>query len=187
MHPEASGNENAESRRSFIRKSSVGSLGLATASMLSQVPPVHAGEGDQEFRIGVIGCGGRGTGAVLDAFGAAAQVIYPQSGYHTEDVADGAKVEKKQIRVVALADMFDRSIGAMPHANGEARLPTRSRDLLYRLRCLQTAAWAWLMSITSFWRRRLTSAPLIYRQPSKPANTFSWKSLWRSTCLACGP
>lgn len=107
MHPEASGNENAESRRSFIRKSSVGSLGLATASMLSQVPPVHAGEGDQEFRIGVIGCGGRGTGAVINAVGAAAQVIYPEKGYHTENVAADAKAENKHVQVVALADMFD--------------------------------------------------------------------------------
>ncbi len=90
-------------RRNFIRNTS---LGLATTAALSNVPLVHANGDEDEIRIGVIGCGGRGTGAILDALGAAARVIYPQSGYHTEDVAEGAKVERKRIRVVALADMF---------------------------------------------------------------------------------
>ncbi len=90
-------------RRNFIRNTS---LGLATAAALSDAPLVHANGEEDEVRIGLIGCGGRGTGAVLNALGAAANVIYPQSGYHTEDVAEGAKVEKKRIRVVALADMF---------------------------------------------------------------------------------
>ncbi|WP_146404072.1 Gfo/Idh/MocA family protein [Planctomycetes bacterium CA13] len=91
------------SRRTFIRNTS---LGLATASALADVPLVHAAGEEGEIKIGLIGCGGRGTGALLDAVGAAAKVIYPQSGYHTEDVAEGAKVEKKRIKVVALADMF---------------------------------------------------------------------------------
>jgi myo-inositol 2-dehydrogenase/D-chiro-inositol 1-dehydrogenase len=59
-----------------------------------------------EIKIGVVGCGGRGTGAALDALGAATKVIYPQSGYHTEDVAEGTKVQRKNIRIVALADLF---------------------------------------------------------------------------------
>jgi predicted dehydrogenase len=60
-----------------------------------------------EIKIGLVGCGGRGTGAVLDAMGAATKVIYPATGYHTEDVAEGASVGKKNIRVVALADLFE--------------------------------------------------------------------------------
>jgi predicted dehydrogenase len=39
--------------------------------------------------------------------GAATKVIYPQTGYHTEDVADDAKIERKNIRVIALADLFE--------------------------------------------------------------------------------
>ncbi len=98
-------NQPAQStRRHFMRNTS---LGLATAAVLADAPSVYASGEDDEIRIGLIGCGGRGTGAVLDALGAAAKVIYPQSGYHTEDVAEGAKVEKKRIRVVALADMFE--------------------------------------------------------------------------------
>ena len=39
--------------------------------------------------------------------GAATKVIYPQLGYHTESVAEGTKVAHENIRVVALADLFD--------------------------------------------------------------------------------
>lgn len=93
------------SRRQFLQNTSLGLAGVAAAT---HVPCVHAaGESEQQIKIGLIGCGGRGTGAVLDAIGAATRVIYPASGYHTEDVADGATVEKKNIQVVALADVFD--------------------------------------------------------------------------------
>jgi predicted dehydrogenase len=75
----------------------------------ARLPLVHAAppETDMEVKIGLIGCGGRGTGAVLDALGAATKVIYPSAGYHTEDVADGAKVGRTNIKVVALADLFE--------------------------------------------------------------------------------
>ena len=43
----------------------------------------------------------------LDALGAATKIIYPKAGYHTEDVAKDAKLEKKGIKVVALADLFE--------------------------------------------------------------------------------
>jgi len=93
------------SRRQFLTRSS---LALAGAAVAAEIPFVHAaGAGnDSEIKIGLIGCGGRGTGAVLDALGAATKVIYPAAGYHTEDVAEGATIEKKGIRVIALADVF---------------------------------------------------------------------------------
>ena len=75
------------------------------------MPLVHAGSGAAakvaEIKIGLIGCGGRGTGAILDALGAATKVIYPSEGYHTEDVAEGAKSNTSNIKVVALADLFE--------------------------------------------------------------------------------
>jgi predicted dehydrogenase len=93
------------SRRRFLKTTS---LGIATAAALTEIPFVHAAEtAEIEIKIGLIGCGGRGTGAVLDAIGAATKVIYPDRGYHTEDVAEGAQAEKKNIKVVALADLFD--------------------------------------------------------------------------------
>ncbi|QEH34266.1 Inositol 2-dehydrogenase [Aquisphaera giovannonii] len=96
------------SRRHFFRQASTG---LAGAAVASAVPLVHAGSGEDaratEIKIGLIGCGGRGTGAVLNALGAATKVIYPSAGYHTEDAAEGAKVSQSNIKVVALADLFD--------------------------------------------------------------------------------
>src|SRR5947207_9854328 len=52
-------------RRAFIQRGSV----VAAASALGGVslPWVHAGE-DNTIRLGLIGCGGRGSGAVSDAF-----------------------------------------------------------------------------------------------------------------------
>ncbi len=92
------------SRRQFLQRSSLALAGAAAAPL----PFVHAaGQTDFEIKIGVIGCGGRGTGAVLDALGAATKVIYPSAGYHTEDVAEGATIEKKGIKVLALADLFE--------------------------------------------------------------------------------
>jgi len=83
------------SRREFLQASACLPL------VLSSPPPP-----DDEIRIGLVGCGGRGTGAALDALRAATRVIYPRDTYHTEDAAEGAKAQARGVRVVALADMF---------------------------------------------------------------------------------
>src|SRR5215472_11015769 len=49
------------SRRRFLQAS-----GAAAALSLSQVPLVHA-DGSDTLRVGLIGCGGRGTGAAAQA------------------------------------------------------------------------------------------------------------------------
>jgi predicted dehydrogenase len=97
------------SRRRFLKHSSAALAGVTAAGTLA----VHTSSAAEDFevKIGLIGCGGRGTGAVLDALGAATRVIYPASGYHTEDVAQGASIEKKNIKVVALADLFEDRLG----------------------------------------------------------------------------
>ncbi len=95
------------SRRRFLRNSSLVIAGSAAAAAFPLARSVHAAGKDFEVKIGLIGCGGRGTGAVLDALGAATKVIYPSSGYHTEDVAEGTGFERKDIKVVALADLFE--------------------------------------------------------------------------------
>jgi predicted dehydrogenase len=56
--------------------------------------------------VGVIGCGGRGTGAALNVLQAATNVLYPRQGYHTEDVAANARAAAGNVRIVALADLF---------------------------------------------------------------------------------
>ena len=72
----------------------------------------------------------RGTGAVLNAIGAAVKSIYPQDGYHTEDVAEGAKIERTDIQVLALADLFEERLERCHH--NLARLehsPDRQRNM----------------------------------------------------------
>ena len=103
---EQSKRANETSRRQFIKSTSVGVAGAAAVSEFPFVQTVRAAS-DLEIRIALVGCGGRGAGAVLDAVGAATKVIYPQSGYHTEDAAQGASIERKDIEVVALADVFE--------------------------------------------------------------------------------
>lgn len=104
----------ALSRRNFLQASAV--AGAATLTTL-HIPQVHAsGSDDFHVKIGLIGCGGRGTGALLDAIGASTKTSYPESGYHTEDAKEGAKVEHKDIQVIALADMFDMRID---HCHGQ--------------------------------------------------------------------
>jgi predicted dehydrogenase len=93
----------ALSRRQFIGGASAAVAGALSAA---QIPYVHGQAAGAEIKIGLIGCGGRGTGAALDAIGAATRVIYPASGYHTEDAA-GDTAAKKDIKVVALADLFE--------------------------------------------------------------------------------
>lgn len=97
------------SRRSFLKGSSVTVVGAAVTGF-PFVPAAHA-SALEKVKIGLIGCGGRGTGAVLDALGAATNVIYPGAGYHTEDVKAGAQVAHKDIEVVALCDLFKDRLG----------------------------------------------------------------------------
>lgn len=90
------------SRRSFLQHTSLIAAGVAAAPY---VITSHAAP-DDPIRIGVIGCGGRGTGAVADALGASTDVKYPSAGYHTENIAADAKLTNKNVHVVALADVF---------------------------------------------------------------------------------
>src|SRR6187200_3763749 len=93
------------SRRNFLQTSAVVGAGALAAL---HIPQVHAANGeDFVVKIGLIGCGGRGTGAMMDCIGAATKIVYPKHTYHTEDVVEGAKVTNKNIQVIALADLFD--------------------------------------------------------------------------------
>jgi predicted dehydrogenase len=102
---DAAPRELGRSRRTFLKQSSLAAAGAAVASQFPFVLTTHAAA-DDPIRVGVIGCGGRGTGAVLNVLGADTKVIYPEAGYHTEDVASGAEQRNKHVQVVALADVF---------------------------------------------------------------------------------
>ena len=79
----------ALSRRSFLKNSSLAAAGAAAVSHFPFVLTSHAAN-DMPIRVGGIGCGGWGSGAVLNVLGVETNVIYPASGYHTEDVQAGA-------------------------------------------------------------------------------------------------
>jgi len=93
------------SRRQFLKNSSLAAAGVATLSQAPFVITAHAAS-DDPIRIGLIGCGGRGTGAAADALGAATDVNYPQAGYHTENIKANASTSSKNVKIAALADVF---------------------------------------------------------------------------------
>jgi predicted dehydrogenase len=99
------------SRRRFLKHSSAAVVGAAAMSNVPWVLTARAAP-DDPVRIGLIGCGGRGTGAAADALGAATKVIYPQAGYHTEDLAADAALANKNVKVIALADVFPDRLNA---------------------------------------------------------------------------
>ena len=97
--------QDAVSRRQFLKNSSLAAAGAAALSQAPFVITAHAAP-DDPIRIGLIGCGGRGTGAAADALGAATDVNYPQAGYHTENIKANASAASKNVKIVALADVF---------------------------------------------------------------------------------
>lgn len=83
-------NQASASRRDFLKQS--GSLAAATTLVgAAAAPAVHAAE-DNTIRVALVGCGGRGTGAAVNAL----------------------SVENEAIELVALADVFEG------HVNGKA-------------------------------------------------------------------
>jgi predicted dehydrogenase len=85
----------ATGRRDFLKTSAA----AAAAVGLAGVPPVHAGGGDQ-LRVGLVGCGGRGTGAAVNALRA-----------------------DRNVKLVALGDTFrDRLEGSLAALRREADL-----------------------------------------------------------------
>ena len=54
------------SRREFLKTSTAAAVGATIASNFSSIPGAYAA-GSDEIRIGLIGCGGRGTGAAINA------------------------------------------------------------------------------------------------------------------------
>ena len=69
-HSSNSRNNPSSTRRNFLKSSSVAAAGAAAfAATSSQAFGVHTGT-DETLRVGVVGCGGRGTRAIQDALNA---------------------------------------------------------------------------------------------------------------------
>ena len=85
-------------RREFIKNTSRVAAGLALSGI--SIPRVHAGE-DNTIQLALIGCGGRGCGAVANAMSAGGLVLGDNSGTNrTPGSAAGGP-----IKLVAMADL----------------------------------------------------------------------------------
>lgn len=74
------------SRRTFLKQSSAAAAGGTLAATLGNPPAVHAA-GSDVLRVGLVGCGGRGSGAAVNAMNA-----------------------EENVRLTALADLFPDKI-----------------------------------------------------------------------------
>ena len=86
--------KNPSSRRSFLKSTSAVTAGAAAASTLASgsMRSVHAGE-KSVIQIALVGCGGRGTGAANNAL----------------------SVPDEQVKLVAMADVFENKLKASAH------------------------------------------------------------------------
>ncbi len=83
------------SRRDFLKTSSVGLVGGAVAAGWGRIPGAYAAASDM-IKVGVIGCGGRGTGAASDVLRAARGVKIVAMGDAFKDHLDASLKELSQ-------------------------------------------------------------------------------------------
>ncbi len=108
--------DNATPRRTFLKNTSQIAAGLALAG--ATVPRVHAAE-DNTIKLALIGCGGRGRGAVANAMTAGGLVLGDDSGTNREigSAAGGP------IKLVAMADIrqdrLDQGHKTLSHILGD--------------------------------------------------------------------
>ena len=114
-------------RREFLTDTGQIAAGLALGSV--SVPLVHAGE-DNTIRLAIVGCGGRGSGAVANAMSAGGLVLGDDSGTkRAQGTAAGGP-----IKLVAMADLrqdrLDQSYNALTRLLGKkADVPKERRFL----------------------------------------------------------
>ncbi len=136
------------SRRAFIRDAAGAAVVTSVAGRFDRLVGAHAA-GSDEIRVGLVGCGGRGTGAAGDVLTAAPGVQARRAGRRLRGPARGTCRE-----ALAQARTRTRQRGARTTASS-ASTPTRS--------CSRPT------STTSSWRRRRASARSTSRRPSTPA------------------
>jgi myo-inositol 2-dehydrogenase / D-chiro-inositol 1-dehydrogenase len=111
------------SRRAFLKQSTAAAAGVALAGQLSIARSAHAA-GQEAIKVALIGCGGRGNGAVNDCLNAdpAVRVIAVADAF--EDRAQGAanrlrgqfkdRVDLPDDRVFVGLDAYQKAIAAGP-------------------------------------------------------------------------
>src|SRR5215218_4088737 len=85
------------SRRSLMRNSTALAVGAAAASSLNFGFPAGVyGQGDSTIRVGLVGCGGRGSGAAVNALNGDPNAKLVALGDAFKDMADAALNNFKQ-------------------------------------------------------------------------------------------
>ena len=109
--------ERSFSRRSFLEKGTIASAAVLAAS----TPAVHAAGSDM-IKLGIIGCGGRGRGAVIDSLTGNPNVklyamgeLFKDRGISAREALKAAPVSKGRIDVPdeRLFDGFDNYKGVI--------------------------------------------------------------------------
>jgi predicted dehydrogenase len=90
--------ENVTPRREFMKNTGRVAAGFGLAGM--SIPQVHAGE-NNTIQLALIGCGGRGSGAVANAMSAGGLVLGDDSGTNREQ----GSAAGGPIKLVAMADL----------------------------------------------------------------------------------
>jgi len=116
-------NASQASRREFLKSSSAVAAGIAVASSLNIARSVHAA-GNDELKIVLIGCGGRGTGAAVNCLDSVPNVKLIALADAFADRANGcadmlrkkygAKVDLPSERVFVGLDAYQKAIAAGP-------------------------------------------------------------------------
>lgn len=115
--------QKGSSRRDFLKKSAI--LGSIAAAGIGIVPKVHA-KGSDMFKLGIIGCGGRGRGAVVNSLTAMPNVklhamgeLFKDRGLSAREALKNAPVAKDRIDVPdsRLFDGFDNYKGVIAESD----------------------------------------------------------------------
>src|SRR5437867_661511 len=83
------------SRREFIQASTAAAVGTAVVSQLGAIPAVHAA-GRDSIRVGLIGCGGRGSGAAENCLKSSENVSIAALGDVFRGQVDGLREKLRQ-------------------------------------------------------------------------------------------
>ena len=162
----------ATSRREFL--ASAGKLAAGAALAGVALPHVHAA-GNETIQLALIGCGGRGTGAVANAMSAGGLVLGDKSGRQ----ASPGEQSARQVKLVAMADLrqdrLDEKSAALKQSLGDrVEVPPERRFLgfdAYRhaIDCLKPGDVALLTTHAAF------RAPHLEYAVQKGVNVFMEK------------
>ncbi len=158
QHDRSEGQQRGASRRDFMRNSSLAAGGVL-ATGLNFVPSVHAA-GDDALKVGLIGCGGRGTGAVGEHLRGGRFVVQED-----QDPRDGRRLRGQGQRL-------SRSAQGQREVPGQVRRqPTTGSSSASTPSRRSSTAATW-----SSWRPRRASVPSTSHTPSRSGkNVFCEK------------